>query len=86
MRSFFRPNISDSFPKGEIKTARANIKDNTTQLSNPVFIANSLPIKGKATLIDETINGTINAPSVVTNNTIFLFSLSSNRDASHLSS
>ena len=69
-RSLFRPKISANLPNGKIKTAIDNIKDNTTQLSKTVFIANSLPIEGKAILTDDTIKGTINAPRVATNNTI----------------
>src|SRR4030042_4205338 len=83
-RSLFRPKISANLPNGKIKTAIDKKKDNTTQFSKTVFIANSLPIEGKAILTDDTINGTINAPKVATNNTIFLFSLSSIKYSSSL--
>src|SRR4030065_2801425 len=70
-RSLFRQKISANLPNGKIKTAIDNVKDKTTQFSKTVFMANSLPIEGKAILIDDTINGTINAPKVAINNTIF---------------
>src|SRR5512136_146901 len=64
MKTFFRPWMSASLPKGTRNMAAARRYEVATQLSDTASIANSAPIEGRAMLIEEPIKGGRKAASV----------------------
>src|SRR5512136_1061977 len=87
MKTFFRPWMSASLPKGTRNMAAARRYEVATQLSDTASRANSSPIEGRAILIEEPIKGGRKAASVAaTRADHFTDALSSIPFAFHLAS
>lgn len=77
VKTFFRPTISASFPKGKRNIAEERMKLLITQPRLIAFALRSFPMDGRARLTAEPRKGVRNAAKVATSRTDFLSAFSS---------
>jgi len=71
VKIFFLPYISAALPNGSRNSAAVSRYDVATQLNSTALIENSLPIEGRAILIEEPIKGVRKALKVAISKTVF---------------